>query len=147
MPTTPVYDLLLQEVTDDLERRVLSALINHAGERVTRPQLVFEVFGVYVQSCELANNTDDRKVREAIERLQRREFPILASSGQAGYILVTDDKELDDYVGEIVSRVNQMQEKANALRKSRKWILFIKAHKANQPAVQASMFGKPTVYP
>jgi len=64
MTTTPVYELLLKDVTDDLERKVLSALINHAGERVTRPQLVFEIFGKYVQSCELANNTDDRKIRE-----------------------------------------------------------------------------------
>lgn len=144
---TPVYDLLLRDITDDLERKVLSALIEHAGERRTRPQLVFDVFGKYVQSSELANNTDDRKIRECIENLQRREYPILASSGIAGYILVTDDKELDDYVGEIVSRANQMHEKAHALRKSRKWIRSIQEYKANRPAEQISMFAKPRVMP
>ena len=147
MNTHPVYDLLLQEVTEDLERKVLSALIERAGEKVTRPELVFAVYGVYVQQYALSSSLEDRKVREAIERLQRREYPILASSGEPGYALAVDDGELDTYVGEIVSRANQMRDKADALRKSRRWIKFIREYKANAPAKQISMFAKPTVMP
>ena len=60
MSTHPVYDLLLAQVTDELERKVLSALIEHAGERMTRPQLVFDVFGVTCKQGELNNSPEDR---------------------------------------------------------------------------------------
>lgn len=147
MTTHPVYDLLLQEVTDELERKVLSALIDHAGEKVTRPELVFAVYAVYVQQGALSSSLEDRKIREAIERLQRREYPILASSGAAGYVLACDDTELDSYIGEIVSRQNTLLEKERALRRSRRWINYIREYKANAPAKQISMFAKPTVMP
>lgn len=147
MAIHPVYALLLQEVTEELEQKVLTILIERAGEKVTRPDLVFRVYGVYVQSCELCNCTEDRKIREAIERLQRKEFPILASSGSAGYVLVADDGELDSYLAEIVSRRNQLLAKEKALRGSRKWVKFIREYKENQPVKQISMFGKPTAMP
>jgi len=146
MTTHPVYDLLLQDVTDELERKVLSALIAHAGEKITRPELVFSVYGVYVQQSSLNASLEDRKIREAIERLQRKEYPILASSGAAGYVLASDDAELDSYLGEIVSRQNTLIEKERALRRSRRWIKFIREYKTNA-AKQISMFARPTVLP
>jgi homoaconitase/3-isopropylmalate dehydratase large subunit len=78
MTTHPIYDLLMHDVTEPLERSVMNVLIEHAGQKVSRPDLVFKVFGHYVQSKELANNQDDRKIRECIERLQQKSFPILA---------------------------------------------------------------------
>jgi len=108
---------------------------------------VFGVFGEYVQNSQLANNANDRRVREAIERLQQREFPILASSGAAGYVLAADDSELDAYLAEIISRQNQLMEKERALRRSRKWIKYINEYKLGAPAKQMSMFSKPSRMP
>ena len=142
----PVYEVLMKEVTDDLEKKVLDALIERAGERVTRPELVLAVFGNAIESRDLANNPDDRRIREAIERLQRQDFPILASSGQAGYALAADEAILDSYIGEIISRQVQLKEKEAALRRSRRWVRFIKEYKVSR-ATQINMFAKPTVLP
>ena len=146
MPVSPVYDMLLAEVTEELERKVLSVLIEHAGEKVSRPEFVLKVFGVHVEPSELASSKEDRKIRECIERLQRHEFPIMASSGSAGYVLADGDAALDSYIAEIVSRQNTLLEKERFLRRSRKWIKFIREYKSNK-AEQMSMFGRPTVYP
>jgi hypothetical protein len=139
--------MLLQEVTEDFERQVLAVLIDRAGLKVTRPELIFELFGVVIPQANLASSTEDRRIRQAIENLQRREYPILSSSGQAGYILATDDQDLDVYVGEIVSRVSQLKEKAESLRKSRRWIRFIREYRENKPPAQMSMFVKPARLP
>ncbi len=147
MTTHPIYDLLMHDVTEPLERSVLNVLIEHAGQKVSRPDLVFKVFGHYVQSKELANNQDDRKIRECIERLQQKSFPILASSGSAGYVLADSDAELDSYLAEIESRRNTLLEKEKALRSSRRWIRSIQEYKAHGPMKQGSMFAKPTVMP
>ena len=140
MTVHPVYDMLLAEITDELERKVLQVLIDHAGTRVTRPQLVFEVFGVYVQQKELASSVEDRKNRECIERLQKRDYPIMASSGQAGYVLAADETVLDAYIAEIGSRIENMKEKQSALHRSRRWIGFIRQWKENRPAKQLDLF-------
>lgn len=142
MTTHPVYDHLLAEITDELERKVLQVLIDKAGTRVTRPQLVYEVFGVTVEQAELSASTEDRKIRECIENLQKRDYPIMASSGQPGYVLAADESVLDAYIAEIGSRIANMQEKQSALRRSRRWISFIRQWKENRPVVQLNMFGK-----
>ena len=142
MTTHPVYDHLLAEITDELERKVLQVLIDKAGTRVTRPQLVYEVFGVTVEQAELSASTEDRRIRECIESLQRRDYPIMASSGQPGYVLAADESVLDAYIAEIGSRIANMQEKQSALRRSRRWISFIRQLREARPAVQLNLFGK-----
>ena len=140
MPVHPVYTVLLANVTVELERQVLSALIDKAGKRVTRPELIFAVYGTYVQQEELSNNTYDRQIREAIERLQARGFPILATSGQAGYMLGTDEKVLDDYLSELGSRRARIDEKMDNLKASRRWIPMLREWANNRPVTQERMF-------
>lgn len=143
----PVYDLLMHDVTDELERKVIDVLIENIGEKISRPDLIFKIYGNYVQAKELANNQNDRKIREAIKRLQQKSFPILASSGSAGYMLASSDTELDEYLIEIRSRINELAEKEVALRSSRRWIRTFQEYKAFGPLKQVSMFAKPTVMP
>lgn len=142
MTTHPVYDQLLSEVNDELERKVLKVLMERPGERISRPQLVFEIFGVYVQQSELSSSVEDRKIRKCIERLQKRDYPIMASSGETGYVLAADETVLDAYIAEIGSRILNMQEKQSALRRSRRWIGFIRQWRENRQTVQLDLFGK-----
>jgi hypothetical protein len=142
MTTTPTYDMLLSEITDTLERQVLTLLMDNAGKRLTREHLVYAIFGKIVADGKLANNPDDRKIRECIERLQQRKYPILSSSGRAGYIMAIDDGELDTYVAELETRQRALHEKVKALRESRYWIPFIKAHVTRKPVEQLSMFAQ-----
>ncbi len=137
----PVYAQLLDEVTDDLERKVFEALAEHAGERVTRPQLVLMVFGVYVSQDKLSASNEDRKIRECIERLQAKNFPILASSGKAGYILTDDDRIFHEYISELMSRREQLEAKVRHLYAARQKAAEMRRWRDNPPeAVQTRLF-------
>jgi hypothetical protein len=46
--TSPIYDRLMSEVDDDLERQVLHVLLTHTGERASRQALVSAVFDIAV---------------------------------------------------------------------------------------------------
>ncbi len=140
MATHPVFDLLLEGVDDGLERKVLRVLMQDAGRRVSRPMLVMQVFKVFVRPSELASCGKDRQIREAIERLQGLGYPILASSGQAGYMLGGEEQQLDDYLVELVSRKVRIEEKIGHLRVARKWMPFIREWIADRAVVQARLF-------
>lgn len=141
----PVYDKLLEGITEPMERAVLENLIEHAGERVTRYELLEAVHGLkareWAEAHGLANSTEDRQNREIIETLQSKDYPIVSSSGTAGYVLAADEETTEKYVAELVSRSNNLNDKINSLRRSKKWIRFIREWKANRPAVQLSIFG------
>lgn len=143
MTTHPVYDMLLAEIDDAMERAVFMALLERAGARVTRYELLEKVHGpkalAWAQENGLANSTGDRQNRECIERLQARDYPIVSSSGQAGYILAADDETTEAYISEIGSRIQQMQLKQEALRRSKRWIKFIREYKDSRPMVQARL--------
>lgn len=143
MTTHPVYDQLLASLTDADETAVLKVLLERAGERVTRYELLETIQGAearaYAEQHGLANNTDDRRNREAIERLQGKDYPIVSSSGQAGYILAADDAITEAYIAEIGSRITQMEAKKESLRRSKKWIPFIREWKAGRPAIQGRL--------
>jgi hypothetical protein len=144
MTTTPVYDLLLKDITDETERRLLDVLLDQAGERISRIDLVEAVHGLdarlLAEKVGIGNSTHDRQNREIIERLQGRDYPIVSSSGVGGYTLAADDATTEAYIAEIGSRIEQMQAKCTALRRSRRWIPFIKEWKAGRPAVQVPLF-------
>jgi hypothetical protein len=52
--TSPIYDRLMSEVDDDLERQVLHVLLTHTGERASRQALVSAVFDIAVDPDKLA---------------------------------------------------------------------------------------------
>jgi hypothetical protein len=105
MPTTPVYDHLLTEVTDALQRQVIDALLARPAG-ISRPEFVMLLFGYWPDDLE--NNQDDRKIRKAIENL-REHWPILSSSGGRGYHLSEDPDEVKAYAAEQASRMNAAQ--------------------------------------
>jgi hypothetical protein len=103
----PVYQNLLSEVTDELERQVLDVLLEHAGERVNRGTLVLAVFHTYVEADQLAASTHDRMVRECIARLREKDWPIVSSSSEAGYTLETDEEQIKAFAAEQQSRAER----------------------------------------
>jgi hypothetical protein len=111
MATHPVYDQLLTEITDTLERQVLQVLIERAGTKTSRSDMVFAVFGIYVQASQLADSTEDRKIRECIERL-RATWPIVSSSGEAGYILEDNEASILEFAKEQESRADKNRRNA-----------------------------------
>jgi hypothetical protein len=126
-----------------MERKVMQTLIDRAGERVTRYELLETVHGpeacAWAKKHGLANSTEDRQNREIIEHLQAKEYPIVSSSGQAGYILAADEETTDNYLKEMIGRRESLDKKISAVRKSKHWISFIREWKANRPATQTRL--------
>jgi hypothetical protein len=111
-----VYDDLLKEVTDTLERKVLTTFLEHPGAKLLRQYLVMHIFGYWPEN--LTNNKDDRKIRVAIERL-RKSWPLVSSSGCGGYRLSEDVDEINAFAAEMASRAARATEKA---RQAHSWV-------------------------
>jgi hypothetical protein len=108
MPTTKIYDDLLAQVTDELQRNVLITLIGNPSG-MTRYQMVMDIFGYWPEN--LSNDQGDRLIRKAIEAL-RKDWPIVSNSGEAGYRLTENAAEIDAYALEQSSRAARELEKA-----------------------------------
>lgn len=119
MKPSEFYDNLLKSLTDELEQKVFRVLSHRLGRPVTRVELVEAVFGIIVSDpATIANSPQDRKVRKCIERLRAKSFPIVSTSGEAGYELCDDPNRINAYVAEEASRIENIQDKIGHLRKS-----------------------------
>jgi len=117
MSTTPQYDRILAELAteiSDLERKVFDLLKAHP-DGLTRFELLENVYGsgsrYLAEKRGLANSSDDRKIREAIEHLRDNGIPVVSSSGTPGYKLDTSVRAVSAMIAEWQSRVNKLQSK------------------------------------
>jgi hypothetical protein len=108
----PIYERLLAEITDDLQKQVLAIFLEHPGQRLHREQLVEMVFHKYIRRDEAANSSEDRKIRECIEILRER-WPIISSSGESGYTFQVDEEHILMFAHEQESRAEKDQRNAH----------------------------------
>jgi hypothetical protein len=121
-----VYEQLVAEITDEDEKRVFDLLLQADGQRISRVELVKEVFGVVVESEALANSVEDRKVREIIHRLRERDYPIVSSSGAAGYTMKASAEEMDAYIADQASRKEKIQDNIDHAYRSKAKVSLVK---------------------
>lgn len=141
MPTTPVYDEILLGVTDELEKAVFEYFAAHIGETISRSELVKAVYGIDVKPGDLTNSAEDRRIRECIEALRKRDYPIVSTSGKAGFKLTIDDNEIMEFIGELQHRQAEIGKTIDAAWRSRKKAAQIQKWRSNPPqAQQARMF-------
>lgn len=146
MPTTPQYDQLLADLAagqlNELERQVLYLLTN-SPKGLTRYDLLEQVFGIQARDLAeergLANSTDDRKIREAIESLRDSGVPIVSSSGKAGYRLDTSQEAVGAMIAEWQSRVENLQQRIRTASRFNLVQLPIKTAPSKRP-VQERLF-------
>lgn len=116
MSRTPEYEKLLAELNAGelpaITRKILDALSQAPGG-LTRKGLIRIVFDEEPGN-NLSNDTRDRKIRKGIEHLRNLGFPIVSTSGKAGYKMDTDPKNIDDMIREWESRVVQLQRRIDA---------------------------------
>lgn len=112
----PVYENLLQELAagelTKLERQVFE-LLRDNPDGLDRYQLIYQIYGYLPRS--LAGSTDDRKIRKTIERLRRRLYPIVSTSGRPGYRLDVSKEAAEKMLAELRSRIDHMQEQVEAV--------------------------------
>ena len=142
MSTTPQYDHILAELASGelpvLERQVLD-LLKSNPEGLTRYELLAGIFGpeyAYAAKARgLANSSEDRKIRKAVEALRERGICIVSSSGEAGYRLDTSPEAVSAMVNEWQSRVNRLN-----LHIKRVVVIYDLPHPTNPK--QLSFFGR-----
>lgn len=113
-----IYERLEHELEsgelNDLQKQVFTLLKdNPAG--LSRQDLVMKIFGYWPETLE--GNTDDRKIRKAIERLRLRNFPILATSGRPGYRLDISREAVYQMLSEMRSRREHIDQQITATLK------------------------------
>ena len=119
MEPRTVYEQLIAEITDEDEKKVFDLLLQADGRRVSRVELVKEVYGVDVYPESLSNSVEDRKVREIIHRLRERDYPIVSSSGVSGYTMKASADEMDTYIADQASRKEKIQNNIDAAYRSK----------------------------
>lgn len=109
------YLELCAEITDELCLAMLHYMLDNGfigfEHRVTRGELAEALLGD-------ASDRNDRKIRKAKEVLTRDGFPILSSSGSAGYYLAQYQDEIDGFIQENNNRIASLQEQNSAARKA-----------------------------
>lgn len=108
-----IYAELLSELEhgklEELARQVFVILRGARPSAVTRPDLIYRVFGDPGTEG-LQNDVRDRKIRRAIELLRTKGVPIVASSRQAGYRLDDSLERLKAMDAELASREARIHE-------------------------------------
>ena len=137
-----VYRHIQETAPAELERRIMeileSARKSSPGTNITRPELILQIFGIHTPLGRTVTGktaTQDRQIRDAIADLQEQGYPIIASSGAAGYRLAINDQERLEYIREIEARIKKLENKLHALRSPR-W------HYGDEPGTptQAALF-------
>ena len=132
MSHTPEYEKLLAELNAGelpiIVRKILDALLQ-APKGLTRKGLIRIVFGEEPDN-NLSNDTRDRKIRKGIEHLRNLGFPIVSTSGKAGYNLDTDPKNIECMIRELESRIMHLQKRVEAI--SSYYELFVRAPDTNR---------------
>ncbi len=93
-----------------LQRKCFELLKAHP-EGLTRQEFVLEIFGY--RPVNVAGDTNDRKVRKALEALRGRLFPIVSTSARAGYRLDTSRDAVMGMVREWMSRRDKLTDLIN----------------------------------
>lgn len=118
MQPDQIYDKLLQELEagqlDDLQRRVFT-LLKQNPDGLSREQLVYNIFSYWPGLLE--GNTDDRKIRKAIQRLRERLVPIVSSSGKAGYRLDISRDGVDKMLAELRAKKTLLEQQIESTLK------------------------------
>lgn len=109
----------IKQMTDDeLEAKVRGILQFHRGRanKVSRWQLVEQIFGRDAAANRGNNNPFDRQIRNAIAKWRDVDL-IVSTSGTDGYWIAEDMNDINTIADEYVKRSREMEEKARNLVK------------------------------
>ncbi len=112
------YETILEQLANgeltDLQRQIFK-LLKENPNGLDRYQLVFKIYGYLPVKIE--GNTDDRKIRFAIQALRKRLFPIVSTSGRPGYRLDVSREAVQKMIRELRSRRDRIDEQITAASK------------------------------
>jgi hypothetical protein len=108
MTRTAYYNNLVNHIPPGLYQDVFRLLASTTKDRrITRQGLI------------MATHAEDRQLRDVIADLVTQyRIPILSESGKPGYWLAETEAEKQESIAELLSRAEQLTERAKALRKA-----------------------------
>ena len=146
---SPVYEQLIAEITEEDEVKVFDILLKADGARVSRAELVKQVYGKEFDTNQLSLSKEDRKIRRIIHTLREMDFPIVSSSDEPGYTMKGSSEEMDAYIAEQASRKEKLQDNIDHAYRSKAKALLVKNCReelryvpAAKPAVQLSFMSQ-----
>lgn len=126
MQPSDVYELLVAEIADEDKRKVFDLLLNAGGSHVTREELSVEVYGEFTP-------INDRKVRKVIQWLRELDYPIVSSSGAAGYTMQSSPKEMESYIAQMRSRIEVLQSNIDHAYRSQRVAELVRTWRESNP--------------
>lgn len=113
MPTSQLTD-------DELDKRLERIFAAHQGKdkAIKRWDLVIEVFGAGADLPRNDTNTQDRQVRDAVERLRNHGWLILNLNDGRGRWLCASEQEYWEFRGVFVKQVRSIAASIRAMDKS-----------------------------
>ena len=124
-----------------LDSRLATVVEAARSKKASRIRLVdVGAIASFTDTFAFMSGGSDRQNRAIIEMLQDKGYPIVASSGTAGYVLAADEATTEAYIAELVSREENLRNKIRSVRASKRWIPFIREWRANKPAKQDRVF-------
>lgn len=106
--------MTIRFTNDELNERVLAIILEGSlsyDRLVRKEMLAVRIYGYY-------NQTVDRNIRNSITELRNEGYPIISTSGKAGYYY--DENSIDAIIADYSSRIAQMSRTIKALRRGRK---------------------------
>lgn len=111
-----VYETMLEELAagemNALQKKIFDLLRAHP-EGMTRYDLVASIFGY--RPVTLDGNTQDRKIRKAIEALRKRLYPIVSTSHSPGYRLDVSHEAAEKMRAELMNRKKNIEAQIDAI--------------------------------
>ena len=115
----PVYENILKELEagerKSIARDLFTVLQEHP-QGLNRRDLVFIIFGKMAHE-NIANDTNDRKIRDTIAAMRSRLIPIVSTSGESGYRLDDSPEARKAMLAEMISRRDRINEQIAAASK------------------------------
>ena len=114
------YDSLLNQITEEDEKKVFHVFTHRIGQRISREFLLQEVFGIIITDREYLNmDSHDRMIRKHIESLRLKGFPIVSTSSDAGYVMTDDPEQIDACIAEESNRILHLENKIQMLYRAK----------------------------
>ncbi|HMM99841.1 MAG TPA: hypothetical protein PKC99_12585 [Anaerolineales bacterium] len=133
----PIYSNILHEFAQEqtgIERAIIDALLA-SPSGLTRGELVRAVFGVEPKP-NIANDSNDRKNRIAINALFLRGVPIVATSSGAGYKISDVPADIRAVIAEAQARIEAEREKIRAGETILQWLADVKDAEERRRAIE-----------
>lgn len=131
-----VYAEIRRSITDEFIYRVSGVMLNHHGEdsAISKENIATELGMEYSSGMK-------RRLEIAFDKLRKINFPVMATSGTAGYFIPVTEEEFDKWKAEHQSRIDSELENIALIERLRQRYLAGDKPARPEPVHQGRLWG------